>query len=148
MCSLNAIKIVYSMPTHDAFLMAEEGKIKLEIKGIRASVGGYFGGYYEVDIDFQSRKLKWDHLSIGAEEHYEKTIKQITLDKFIDELKMLDLLNWKTKYIESGICDGTQWSLEIIRDGRNINKYGDNKFPDNWDQFCNLIKKISGKSFE
>lgn len=27
--SLNAIKILYGMPTHDAFLMAEEGKIKL-----------------------------------------------------------------------------------------------------------------------
>ena len=27
--SLNTIKIIYGMPTHDAFLMAEEGEIKL-----------------------------------------------------------------------------------------------------------------------
>ncbi len=27
--SLNVIKILYGMPTHEAFLMAEEGKIKL-----------------------------------------------------------------------------------------------------------------------
>lgn len=30
---------------------------------------------------------------------------------------MLDLLNWKAKYIEPGICDGTQWSLEISKTG-------------------------------
>ena len=74
--SLKAIKILYGMPTHEAILMAEEGKIKLggccitgndpeyyckdcenewdrqtaidnvynEIRGIKASVGGYFGG--------------------------------------------------------------------------------------------------------
>jgi hypothetical protein len=177
--SLNVIKILYGMPTHEAFLMAEEEKIKLggccitdsdpeyyckdceneldrqtaidnaykEIKGITASVGGYFGGYYEVEIDFQSRKLKWNHLGDGSKDYYEKIIRQNTLDKFIDELKLLDLLNWKSKYIEPGVCDGTQLSLEIIKSGRNIKKYGDNKFPGEWDQFCRLIKKISGKSF-
>jgi len=167
------------MPTHEAFQMAEEGKIKLggccitdsdpeyyckdcenewgrqiaidsaynEIKGIKASVGGYFGGYYQVDIDFDSRKLKWSHLGAGAEDCYEKKIRQNTLDKCIDELKTLDLLNWKAKYIESGICDGTQWSLEIIKSCRNIKKYGDNKFPDDWDDFCRVISRISGKVF-
>lgn len=178
--SLSVIKIIYGMPTHDAFLMAEEGKIKLggcyitdsdpeyyckncenewdrrtsiekaysEIIGIKASVGGYFGGYYEVAIDFQSRKLKWSHLCVSSEDYYKKTIRQNTLDKFIDELKILDLLNWKAKYIESGIYDGTQWSLEIFKSGRTIKKYGDNKFPDEWNDFCRLIRKTANKEFE
>jgi len=60
---------------------------------------------------------------------------------------MLDLLNWKAKFIGPGVCDGTQWSVEIIRKGRNIKKHGDNKFPDEWDEFCNLITKVSGRSF-
>src|SRR5690554_2209688 len=146
--SLNVIKIMYGMPTNEAFLMAEEGKIKLggccitdsdpeyfckdcenewdrqnainhvyqQIKGIKASVGGHFDGYYEVEMDFESRKLTWSHLGAGTEEHYEKTIRPSSLDRFIEELKMLDFLNWKSKYIEPGICDGTQWSVEIIRD--------------------------------
>ncbi|MDD2586509.1 MAG: hypothetical protein PHT79_10185 [Syntrophomonadaceae bacterium] len=46
----------------------------------------------------------------------------------------MDVLNWKSKYVEPGICDGTQWSVEIVRDERNIKKYGDNKFPDEWDE--------------
>lgn len=100
-----------------------------------------------MDIDFKSRKLKWSHLGAGTEEHYEKTIRPSSLDRFIEELKMLDFLNWKSKYIEPGICDETQWSVEIIRDGRNIKKYGDNKFPDEWEEFCRLIKRINGKNF-
>ena len=177
--SLNTIKILYGMPTHEAFLLSEEGKIKLggccitdldpeyfckdcenewdrqdainhayqEIKGIKASVGGYFGGYYEVKIDFDNRTLTWSHIGGGIEDYYEKTIRQSTLARFIDELKMLDLLNWKSKYIEPGVCDGTQWSIEIVKHGRNIKKCGDNKFPDEWDKFCGIIKSITGKRF-
>lgn len=76
----------------------------------------------KVDIDFENRKLKWSHLGAGAEDYYEKIIRQNTLDKFIDELKLLVLLNWKSKYIEPVICDGTQWSLEIINSGLNIKR--------------------------
>jgi len=60
---------------------------------------------------------------------------------------VLDLLNWKSNYIEPGICDGTQWGIEIIKSGRNIKKYGDNKFPDEWDDFCRLIRKIAQRVF-
>ena len=159
---MNVINILYGMPTHEVFLMAEEGKIKLGgccvtdldpeyfckncehewdkqeaidhaynlIKGIKSSVGGYFGGYYEVEIDFNTRKLTWNHLGAGSGDFFDKVLRQSSLDKFIEELKITDLLNWKAKYIEPGICDGTQWSVEIIRDGRNIKKYGDNRFPD------------------
>ena len=173
--SLNVVRILYGMPTHEAFLLYEEGKIKLggccitdsdpeyfckdcehewdkqealnhaynEIKGIKASVGGYFSGYYEVEIDFESRLLTWSHFG----DYYEKTIRKDSLVRFIKFLKMINVLNWKSRYIEPGICDGTQWSIELKRNGRNIRKYGDNKFPDGWDEFCRLIRGVSGKSF-
>lgn len=163
------------MPTHEAFMLSEEGMIKLggccitdadpeyfckecknewdkeaalnhaynEIKGIKASVGGYFDGYYEVEIDFKSRLLTWRHFS----DYYEKTIRQDSLDRLLEALKMIGILNWRSKYIEPDICDGTQWSVEIIRDGRNIKKLGNNKFPDEWDEFCRLIREVSGRSF-
>lgn len=117
------------------------------IQRIKASVGGYFGGYYEVKIDFSTRKLRWTHLGVGAEDYYEKIVRQSNLDKFIEELKIINLLKWKSKYIESDICDGTQWSIEIVKDGRKLKKYGDNKFPEEWDNFCRLIRKVSDKDF-
>ncbi len=117
------------------------------IKGLKVSIGGYFGGHYEVEIDLSRKKLKWEHREYGEINHYSKSIRQVTSDKLIDELRNLNLLKWKKEYNDSQICDGTQWEIEIVRDKKNICIYGSNAYPDEWDQFCRLIRKISGKSF-
>lgn len=118
------------------------------IKGLKASVGGYFGGSYNVDFDLTTGSLTWSHWDRGEEVATEfKTAKEATVKKIIEELKIINLLNWKREYIEPGVLDGTSWSVELIRDGRNIKKYGENKYPDDWDDFCKLVRKITGKSF-
>ncbi len=98
--STNVLGILYGMPTHDAFLKAEAGEIKLggccitdsdpeyyckdcehewdkqqaidysynQMELLIASVGGYFGGYYEVEINLKSRELTWKHFGGGNEE--------------------------------------------------------------------------------
>lgn len=161
--STNVLSILYGMPTHEAFLEAEEGKIKLggccislndpeyfckecehewdkeqavdyaynQIELIIASVGGYFGGYYEVEINLKSRELTWKHYGGGYEDSYRKTIRSRTADKFLEELKTIDLMSWKSKYIDNEILDGNQWSIEIVRKERNLKKYGNNDFPKN-----------------
>lgn len=117
-----------------------------EIKGIKALVGGYFQGYYEIDIDFVSRKLSWNHsLELGAS--YSKTIRNTTLDKFIDGIKLVNLLNWKNNYIDSEILDGTQWEIVIKKESKIRKITGSNKFPKGWDNFCNLMKWVSGRNF-
>lgn len=118
-----------------------------EIKGLKTSIGGYFGGYYEVEIDFDSRELNWEHRGGGDIEHYAKIIRQTTSDKFIAELRNLNLLKWKKEYSDPLVCDGTQWEIEILREKRNIHIYGSNDFPPEWDRFSQLIRKTSGKSF-
>ncbi|WP_075979941.1 hypothetical protein [Bacillus massilinigeriensis] len=118
-----------------------------KIKGLKASVGGYFEGYYNVDINLTTNQFLWSH-SIGAEEEsIQKSLTPTTVKKFIEDLKLINLLDWEAKYIEPGVLDGTNWSVEVIRDVRNIKKHGDNKFPDDWDGFCKLISRITGKKF-
>lgn len=118
-----------------------------KIKRIKASVGGYLGGYYHVDIDLTTGKVSWIYLDKGKENTIHKAISSTVLKRFIDELKSVNLLNWKSKYVETGVCDGTHWRVEIIRNGRNIRKYGDNKFPEKWDIFCSIIMKLINKQF-
>lgn len=118
-----------------------------KIKGLRASVGGFFEGYYKVEIDLTTHQVLWSRWVGGEEETIRKTIRSATTNKFLEDLKVINLLDWKAKYIEPGVLDGTHWSVEIIRDGRNIKKYGDNKFPVEWDAFCELISTITGKKF-
>lgn len=177
--SMKTLKIIYGMPTHDTFLKAEEGKIKLggclvmdnnpeyycsdcnfewnrvdgvnyaynHINHIKATVGGYFGGYYEVVIDLHSRELKWKHFGCGHEEEYQKMLRSTTADRFLEELKAIDILNWKSKYVDLDILDGTQWSVEIQMQGKKISKHGSNMFPETWEAFCKIVKKTWGKKF-
>ncbi len=55
-------------------------------------------------------------------------------NKFIEQMKMVNPLSWKAKYIKPGVCDGTQWRVKIITDRRTIMKIGDNMFPEEWEQ--------------
>lgn len=118
-----------------------------KIKGLKVSVGGYFEGYYNVEVDLTTHQVSWSFWVGGEDEKIQKTIRPSTAKKFIEELRIIKLLDWKAKYIEPGVLDGTHWSVEIIRDGRNISKHGDNKFPNEWGAFCKLIRKITGKKF-
>lgn len=118
-----------------------------KIRAIKASVGGYFDGYYNVTIDLKDLKVTWSFSKDGEEQAISKSINAITASKFIEQQKLVDLLNWKAKYIEQGVCDGTHRSVDIISSQRTIHKYGDNKFPVEWDFFCGLIEQITGNIF-
>ena len=116
--------------------------IYYDVKNIKASVGGYFGVYYDFELNFESRQLKWKHYGAGEEEQFEKRIQKKTLEKFRKGLKFVNLINWKRKYLESNICDGTQWSIEIDIDGRKKKIIGDNKFPKESSEFCQLVREV------
>lgn len=49
---------------------------------------------------------------------------------------MVNILNWKYKYIDPCVLDGTHWSLKIVTEEKTIKKYGDKQFPDEWDLLC------------
>lgn len=124
----------------------DEGYSK--IRKIKASVGGYFGGYYDVTIDLVNRKTTWSFWG-GGREKSEKisSIRPSTVKKIIEQLKATNILDWQSKYIQPGVCDGTHWGVEIFTDGRAIRMHGDNEFPEEWDLFCRTIRKIIRKQF-
>lgn len=120
-----------------------------KINGIKASVGGFSRGYNKVTIDLTGLNVEWIIYGGGMEEvTHQKSIDVQAAESFIDQLKSVKLLNWKQKYESPGILDGTQWEVEIIREGRNNVKSGDNAFPDHWDAFCSIISEIVGREFE
>jgi len=120
-----------------------------KIKGIKASVGGYFGPSYLVVIDLEGLNTNWIHWEEGKEiETYQKKITVETAASFIDQLKSVNLLKWKETYENPGILDGTGWEIEIYTKGRDLYKSGDNAFPDHWDAFCSIISEIVGREFE
>ena len=119
-----------------------------QIKGIKALVGGYFGASYLVIIDLEGLKINWVHWEEGEEiATCKKKIRGKTAERFIDQLKSVNLLDWKRRYENPGVLDGTGWQVEIYREGRDLVKSGNNAFPNEWGAFCSAIGKITGRKF-
>ncbi len=123
-------------------------KVYEQIIRIKASVGGYFGSSYLVVIDLVDCNVSWINWEEGKEiGTYQKTIRSKTAERFINQLKAVNLLDWKYKYEEPNVCDGTGWSVEIFREDRNLVKSGSNAFPEEWDDFCSIIGEVVGRKF-
>ena len=119
-----------------------------KIKKIEASVGGYFGGFYQVEVDLENNLVSWTHGGEGElEETVHRNIRLTTVKKFLEQLETINLLNWEAKFIDPGVLDGTQWHVEIVMDGHSITKHGSNDYPEQWGKFRQSISKIARKPF-
>src|SRR5699024_8869266 len=99
-----------------------------------------------VTIHFQNKKLIWKYSLDG--DSIEKELSDTDITTFMSGLKVVNLLNWKRRYEEPDVLDGTQWEVEIIRENRNLKRSGSNKFPAEWESVCVLIRTISGSEYE
>ncbi|WGG45407.1 hypothetical protein [Rossellomorea sp. DA94] len=117
-----------------------------KISRLKASVGGFFGSSYTIDIQLDDLQLLWE-VTGDVEERKEKSLRRKTADNLKAELRMLDLLNWKAKYVEPGVLDGTHWRVEIQLGDRKVVKQGDNRFPKEWTEFCRVMRRVSGRRF-
>ena len=119
-----------------------------KIKKIEASVGGYFGGFYQVEVDLENNLVSWTHGGEGElEETVHRNIRLTTVKKFLEQLETINLLNWEAKFIDPGVLDGTQWHVEIVMDGHTVTKHGINEYPELWGNFRHAISKIARKPF-
>ena len=119
-----------------------------KIKKIEAHIGGYFGGYYQVEVDLENNLVSWTTGGEGKlEEIVHKNIRLATAKKFLEQLETINLLNWEAKFIDPGVLDGTQWHVEIVMDGHSITKHGSNDYPEQWGKFRQSISKIARKPF-
>lgn len=81
-------------------------------------------------------------------------IKEISLKPeewfgFIEELKSVEIDNWKDKYIDKDILDGIQWEIIIeFNENDKIKKYGSNKYPPYWSKFIKTIKYYVGEDIK
>lgn len=117
-----------------------------KIIGFNLSFEGYFQGFYEIKIDFNLKRVTYSH-SLEQREPSRKNVSPELLDEFIEALKDINFLNWRSRYVDPDVLDGCEWEIEIIREGRNLRKYGINSYPGGWENFCKAIEKISGKKF-
>ena len=73
-------------------------------------------------------------------------------EKFWLTVDTLKVWSWEKEYVNSEICDGTEWELKIKRKGRRRRKiYGINAYPQpegTFESFLDAITKLSRGKIE
>ena len=118
------------------------------ITSVVLSIGGYFYGNdeYKVVLMDNDALFSFGHSDIPSQPD-EITVMDINITKeeFLDELRRLHIGEWRKNYntrrFGYGVCDGTQWSLEIHYSNsiKPVRIYGDNAYPYNFDDFKELM---------
>lgn len=118
-----------------------------KIRNIKGYVGGFFGGHKYFEIDFLTGKVFYNDSFDEEDNKLIRKANNIELEELIEKLKIIKILNWKKKYDDKDILDGTQWSITIDVNRRKREKYGSNMFPKKWKLYCKAISDFIGKDF-
>ena len=96
-------------------------------KRFNVSIGGFFSG--EFSVSFKNGALivisgvpcgiPSDPITPSPE----------AWQTFWGKLDLLGAWKWRKKYEVSGICDGTQWEIDIEYGGKRLKCYGSNSYP-------------------
>ncbi len=104
--------------------------------GIVFSEGGYFGGHDVVEITsdesgYHSVYNHYPDVFDGIETPYAMVLTSSQWKKLMDALfRKLCVHEWKQRYVDPYVCDGTQWELELkLTRGRRYRISGSNDFP-------------------
>ena len=119
------------------------------ITGITFSEGGYFNGHDQVEIVTEDGKRKSTYVHYpDLSEPYVKEISNAQWKRLMDTLfNRLCIHEWKKKYVNFSVLDGTQWELGLkLTGGRHYNIYGSNDFPPLYKDLVRAFKPFMNKA--
>jgi len=122
-----------------------------DIKKLSASVGGYMGYSFSVEIDFKKASAKYKFFECMHSLKSTETIflSESKIENFLKALSKLKITEWKERYTNPGVMDSTRWGVRIdFTSSKKFSSSGDYAYPDRWKAFCNAIKDLVGKDFE
>ncbi len=117
------------------------------VKSVRFRIGGFLVGTHEVKISKEEigALVEVDAFPVFDPDEIKERERLITekeWNKIMDSLYgRLFLHEWKKKYDDPDILDGTQWELEIkLTKGRKRSYYGSNMYPPYWENLKRVFK--------
>ena len=129
-------------------------------KLLRASIGGYFGPSYSLELTDQTlfcMSLS-DKLTGPASARVEPTAEQWRA--FRRALDKINVWQWQAHYPNPGVCDGTAWSFEVAYSDHALDSGGSNNYPDaqgdptnspegtkTFKRLRGAIRKLTGRPF-
>ncbi len=123
--------------------------------GIGFSIGGYFGGHDVVEIttDENGHHSVYKHYpetTDSADISYTMDLTDAQWERLMDTLfRKLCVHEWKQRYVNPHVCDGTQWRLELkLTGGRRYSICGSNDFPALYNDLVRAFKPYMLKERE
>ena len=114
------------------------------VTAIKFNVGGFFDGHTEITIKKNEKgALVQVRTMPGYEEAPEtKQITPLKWNRIVNTLySQMYLHEWKKKYVDPDVLDGTQWSLDIhLTNNRVRHYYGSNEYPPYWKELERIFR--------
>ncbi len=123
------------------------------IKELYFYVGGFFGTSHWIYLNTEKlgKTLRYAFsdgcgIDIKAECADCNNITLIPIEEkwieFNNDLLRCYFIDWKSRYIDRNILDGTQWELNVTFDnGTTIKRYGSNAYPPHWKKLITMFHK-------
>lgn len=111
------------------------------------NIGGFFGDNYMIMI-IKSEDGAAVNVSAGAgylpeEPTIKETLSPEEWQAFIHKIFHCYITDWKKRYVDPHIMEGTQWKLEVnFEHMKPIKVYGSNKYPVHWDKFLKTVNML------
>jgi hypothetical protein len=112
-----------------------------------AYIGGFDGRSYWVTLKGETIIYRASGVTPKEEKEFRPTQKEWA--QFHELINKAGVWNWRSEY-KKPVLDGTQWSLELIVDGKSKRIKGDNDFPakDSFELFRKAVKVlVNGSEF-
>ncbi|MFB9974195.1 hypothetical protein FPQ10_06415 [Allobacillus sp. SKP2-8] len=119
-----------------------------QIERLEMKIGSFSEGHTNMMIDFVKQTVVLSRSYI-EEDSVQRTLTNDEIKSIRFRLRLVDILNWRRQYTDSRILDGQQWKITLYRsrNRRSIKRAGDNRYPEQWEDFCELMSDITGKEF-
>jgi hypothetical protein len=104
------------------------------------SLGGYFNSH-NYSVRLENNFLCVSDCLYSRLPETEKKIAVTDNENWARLLTFIKECNWQKTY-DSGILDGTQWTLKAKGNGCNLKVYGSNAYPENFGEFVEILNKL------
>ncbi|MDT3698850.1 MAG: hypothetical protein RO469_05425 [Thermincola sp.] len=120
-------------------------EMEMQVKQIHFSLGGFHGGYRELTIVKTELEIIARYLPPYGNPDLVEYEKKFSFDEwigFMHDLFRCYIIDWKQRYVDKNVLDGTQWELTIeLNKGKKLRKYGSNDYPPHWKKLLAVFKK-------
>lgn len=126
---------------------APTAELEAETVSFYFSIGGFFGVNQTLMVE-KTEEGAILHYTLGpgfsgSEPVIKEQLSQEEWKSFVHSLFRCYISDWKKRYVDPHIVDGTQWELEVhFLNRKPLKIYGSNKYPVHWSKFIRTMKAL------